>query len=650
MKIQNINTLITKAALALAFVFFCLAAKAKDIITTAANGTCGDGVTYTFDSETGALVITKTGEGTGAINDYAFYDHQDIKSVTIGEGVTSIGKYAFFSNTGINSSIVLPNSITKIDAGAFYNSQNISAITIPEGVTTIGNYAFYQCISLTSVEIPASVVSIGSSAFLGMNGHDGKESKLASVTFAEGSKLETIGDAAFQMCHALTSIIIPEGVKTIGEYAFRDCHTLGSITIPASVISIGKYIFDNDLAATVVVTYNGTKEQWDALFGESYRGPVPTTIHFILKSRDVSDIPDQEYIGSAITPEVIVTDGETTLVKGVDYTVTYSNNTNAGTSAKATITGKGNFTGTVEKTFTINPRVTISGALALTEYGNRTTAEINGNYTGSETFTLDNDIAVNSVSFSRTFTDNQYSTIILPFDVPNAANCGEFYTFDGVTHQGNAWIAQVTPVTEIKANTPYLFKPSTATPDLTKDVKKLVATTSIIPENDKWDFVGMYQYKEWAEDADKDYGFAGEEDGDIQIGEFVKVGAGASINPFRCYLTYKGTNNDLSKSAVELPDRIIVRVTDPDATDDDSNTEIITPVIEITADDGIKVWSYNHTAYISAQPGMEYRIVDMSGRTIRHGVTASNREEVSLNGINGIVIVKIGNQTFKIKY
>ena len=373
----------------------------------------------------------------------------------------------------------------------------------------------------------------------------------------------------------------------------------------------------------------------------------------ILKTVPQMDaIPAQEYTGNAITPEPTVIAGSLSLTKGTDYEYSYTNNTNCGT-ATVRVTFKGDYAslGSVEpKTFQIVPKVTTLGALTLTQDQNGTYAEIDGKYTDADAFSIDQDIAVNSVSFSRTFTANQYSTIILPFDVPNAANCGSFYSFDGVKHEGDVWIAQVTQVTEVKANTPYLFKPSTSNPDLTKDVKKLVATTSIIPENDKWDFVGMYQYKEWAADADKDYGFAGEEDGDIQIGEFVKVGAGASINPFRCYLTYKGTNNDLSKSAVELPDRIIVRVTDPDATDDDSNTEIITPVSEITAEDGIKVWSYNHTAYISAQPGMEYRIVDMGGRTIRHGVTASNREEVSLNGINGIVIVKIGNQTFKIKY
>jgi hypothetical protein len=45
--------------------------------------------------------------------------------------------------------------------------------------------------------------------------------------------------------------------------------------------------------------------------------------------------------------------GDLTLKKDVDYTVAYSNNTNAGT-ANVTITGKGSFGDTIAKTFTIN--------------------------------------------------------------------------------------------------------------------------------------------------------------------------------------------------------------------------------------------------------------------------------------------------------
>ena len=67
----------------------------------------------------------------------------------------------------------------------------------------------------------------------------------------------------------------------------------------------------------------------------------------------IADIEDVTYTTQPLTPEVTVKDGETTLTEGVDYTVTYSNNTNAGT-ATVTITGKGNYTGSVSKNFTIN--------------------------------------------------------------------------------------------------------------------------------------------------------------------------------------------------------------------------------------------------------------------------------------------------------
>ena len=77
----------------------------------------------------------------------------------------------------------------------------------------------------------------------------------------------------------------------------------------------------------------------------------------------VEDIADQEYTGSPIKPAPTVKDGTTkTLVKDTDYTVAYEKNTDAGT-ATAKITGKGNYTGTVEKEFTIAKKeVSISTA------------------------------------------------------------------------------------------------------------------------------------------------------------------------------------------------------------------------------------------------------------------------------------------------
>ena len=61
---------------------------------------------------------------------------------------------------------------------------------------------------------------------------------------------------------------------------------------------------------------------------------------------------DYYYSGSACRPSVTVKQESKALYSGTDYTVSYSNNINAGT-AKVTVTGKGNYYGTASKTYTI---------------------------------------------------------------------------------------------------------------------------------------------------------------------------------------------------------------------------------------------------------------------------------------------------------
>ena len=66
----------------------------------------------------------------------------------------------------------------------------------------------------------------------------------------------------------------------------------------------------------------------------------------------ISDIPDQAYTGEAITPEFIVTLDGVTLQSGADYTATFAGNVEVGT-ASVTVTGMGNYQGSVQKDFTI---------------------------------------------------------------------------------------------------------------------------------------------------------------------------------------------------------------------------------------------------------------------------------------------------------
>lgn len=66
----------------------------------------------------------------------------------------------------------------------------------------------------------------------------------------------------------------------------------------------------------------------------------------------IADIVDVTYNTRTHTPDVTVTFNGSTLEAGKDYDVAYTNNINAGT-ATVTVTGKGNFTGSANTTFTI---------------------------------------------------------------------------------------------------------------------------------------------------------------------------------------------------------------------------------------------------------------------------------------------------------
>ena len=121
--------------------------------------------------------------------------------------------------------VVIENGVTSIGEYAFFDCQYLTSVTFAEGshLETIGNSAF-DSTALTLIEISASVTSIGESAFFSCDG-------LTSVSFAEGSQLENIGNNAFRLCSNLTSITIPASVTSIGSYVFQDCENLASMAV-----------------------------------------------------------------------------------------------------------------------------------------------------------------------------------------------------------------------------------------------------------------------------------------------------------------------------------------------------------------------------------------------------------------------------------
>jgi hypothetical protein len=86
-------------------------------------------------------------------------------SLVIDSQVRIIGTGSFGGATGSNlTSVVIPNTVTTIEAGAFSYSKSLTSVVIPNSVKEIGAYAFNRT-NLLSLVVPSSVVSIGYGAF-----------------------------------------------------------------------------------------------------------------------------------------------------------------------------------------------------------------------------------------------------------------------------------------------------------------------------------------------------------------------------------------------------------------------------------------------------------------------------------------------------
>ena len=190
-------------------------------------------------------------ENLTAIQGHAFRDCTSLKEVVFGNNMQIISGYAF-DNCNNLTVCNIPASVTSISPTAF-SAATIAAMTIdadnpvyfkdnnciieretnkliagadyaviPDYVTFIGSYAFEKR-NFESITIPANVTGIGAYAFRGC-------ASLKTVTFEGESKLEAIGEHAFDNCTSLASIMLPLGLRAIGSSAFYQCSALTSVT------------------------------------------------------------------------------------------------------------------------------------------------------------------------------------------------------------------------------------------------------------------------------------------------------------------------------------------------------------------------------------------------------------------------------------
>mgnify|MGYP004537501661 CR=1 FL=1 len=369
---------ITKADQAALIITSTAATYGTDLTLTVDGGSGNGALTYTVENGTGAATIidgilhpVKVGEVTVQATksgDDNYYDVQSARTtITIAKG-TYPGTVSKTVNIMRNRSDVQEGNLYAEDFFPKGQVPEYAYITIPrtdsgeivtvkQRINTVKGYilGYTSEVNITSTTDQTCTVTISS---------DNYNDITATLIFHPTDK---------------TTVTI-EGLnyrnKTYDGSAIQPTGTL-QVTggkVPVSELEV-KYEgtsangtnYSNSYAPKDAGTYKVTYKVADS--NENYTGEVTYT--FTISPKNVTagmlgTIAAQEYTGSAITPEPVVKDGEVTLVSGKDFDFSYGENINAGeNTATVTISGKGNYTGTANQTFTIKPKDIKGAAITL---------------------------------------------------------------------------------------------------------------------------------------------------------------------------------------------------------------------------------------------------------------------------------------------
>ena len=213
-----------------------------------------------------------TGVSHAAIR-YLNTDNKDIQGLTYTLNADHTATVANYDNHTPDGVIDIPDTVKKdnidytvtaIGNNAFchsYTSTNVSSVFIPATVTSIGNGAFSYCRFLATVTFAegSQLKSIGASAFFG--------SEYEHPIFTEikiPDSVETIGSRAFYGCRNLKKITLPSALKTLSLSTFTYCTSLSDVYLPASLTDIGSNIFFQCSSLTNIY-YAGSLAQWSQI-------------------------------------------------------------------------------------------------------------------------------------------------------------------------------------------------------------------------------------------------------------------------------------------------------------------------------------------------------------------------------------------------
>ena len=313
---------------------------------------------YTYDATLKKPTVTVS-DGTPSIitaDDYTISNEGNINAgnYTVTVTASATGNY---SGSGSQTYTIRPMSITTAEVALSYN--NIVYNGVAQKPTIRSVYANGHLLTATTdytITLPADADAINQGAKNVTVTGTGNYKDSRTVQYTIDKK-----PLASDMIKIANQNLTYTGSDQTPEVTIEDKNGT------TNIIKSTDYTLSNPPHSAVgnyEVTLTATDEG-------NYSGQVTKQYSIVTAGSTgftVVDIPDQNYTGIALTPALTVYKAGTTtpaLELDTDYTAEYSNNINAGT-ATVTVTGKGNYSGTQTKTFTIVKRSLINDDITTT--------------------------------------------------------------------------------------------------------------------------------------------------------------------------------------------------------------------------------------------------------------------------------------------
>ncbi len=187
--------------------------------------------------------------GTLEVNNYiSDAKHAVIPDMVNGYPVTSIGRAAF-SSTALDS-LVIPDSITKIDENAFSAPCRIRSISLPKSFGEDDIPCLFRIDRISEIILPPDHPSLTVQEGVIFSKDQTKllfyPSGISRPEYVVPNGVTSIGKHAFYGNDSLTKIILPDSLYTIGDYAFYHMDSLKSINLPDNLTFIGQSAFYTD--------------------------------------------------------------------------------------------------------------------------------------------------------------------------------------------------------------------------------------------------------------------------------------------------------------------------------------------------------------------------------------------------------------------